>query len=170
MRNFTQTRACTHTSVQYSDWFLFLQCRTACLTILHRYLYCKWHVRPILAVSWQPHCLLSHIWAADSVVPCFDMPVTRTVSSPCLVLSKYGRSKVSTAQLHHPAQYTFFICTWHTAVSTTVVYCLQSKLPIHQSANITVHCTQNEKNVNIQLCQYQYPWLVHNELEWMWKE
>ena len=63
----------------------------------------------------------------------------------------------------------------HPAVSTTVVYCLQSQLPTHQSANITVHCTQNEKTVTIQLCQYRYPssnneWLVNNELEWTWKE
>ena len=63
----------------------------------------------------------------------------------------------------------------HTAVSTAVVYCLLSKLPTHQSANITVHCTQNEKTVTIQLCQYWYPssnndWLVHNELVWAWKE
>jgi len=63
----------------------------------------------------------------------------------------------------------------HTSVSTTVVYGLQSKLPTHQSANITVHCTQNETTVTIQLCQYQYPssnndWLLHNEQEWMWKE
>ena len=39
----------------------------------------------------------------------------------------------------------------------------------------TLYCTQNEKTVTIQLCQYQYPssnneWLVHNELEWMWEE
>ena len=45
----------------------------------------------------------------------------------------------------------------HTSVSTTVVYCPQSKLPTHQSANITVHCTQKEKTVTIQLCQFQYP-------------
>ena len=36
------------------------------------------------------------------------------------------------------------------------------------------HSTQNEKTVTIQLCQYRYPssnndWLLHNELEWMWK-
>jgi hypothetical protein len=42
-----------------------------------------------LAVNWQPHCLLPHIWAAGSVVPCFDLPVSqRTVSNPSLVLSK----------------------------------------------------------------------------------
>ena len=63
----------------------------------------------------------------------------------------------------------------HTSVFTTVVYCLQSKLPAHQFANITVQSTQNEKTVTIQLCQYQYPsskndWLKHNELEWMWRE
>jgi len=63
----------------------------------------------------------------------------------------------------------------HPAVSTTVVYCLQSQLPTHQSANVTVHCTQNEKIVTIQLCQYRYlssnnEWLVHNKLEWTWKE
>jgi len=40
----------------------------------------------------------------------------------------------------------------HTSVSNTVVYSLQSKLPMHQSANITVHCTQNETTVTIQLC------------------
>ena len=58
----------------------------------------------------------------------------------------------------------------HTSASTTVMYCLQPKLPTYQSSNITVHCTQNAKTVTIQLCQYQYPssnndWLVHNELE-----
>jgi hypothetical protein len=63
----------------------------------------------------------------------------------------------------------------HNAVSSTVVYCLLSKLPTHQSANMTVHCTQNEKTATIELCQYWYPssnndWLVHNELEWAWKE
>jgi len=89
-----------------------------------------------------------------------------TVSSPSLVLSQCGRSKVPTVQLHHPAEYIYFISTWHTAVSATV----QSKLPTHQSANITVHCPQNEKIVNIQLCQYQYPWLAPNELDWTWKE
>jgi len=62
-----------------------------------------------------------------------------------------------------------------TYVGTTVVYCLQPKLPTPQSANIAVHCTQNEKTVTIQLYQYRYPlsntdWLVHNEMEWMWKE
>jgi hypothetical protein len=61
----------------------------------------------------------------------------------------------------------------HTSVFTPVVYCLQSKLPTHQSANITVHSTQNDRTVTIQPCQYQYSpsnndWLVHNELEWMW--
>jgi len=63
----------------------------------------------------------------------------------------------------------------HTSVFTTVVYCLQSKLPTHQSAKITVHSTRNEKTVTIQLCQYGYPssnndLLTHNELEWTWKE
>jgi len=63
----------------------------------------------------------------------------------------------------------------HTSISTTVAYCLQSKLPTHQSAIITVHCTQNEKTVTNQLCQYQYPssnndWLVYNELERTCKE
>jgi len=58
----------------------------------------------------------------------------------------------------------------HTHTHTTAVCCLQSKLPTPQSANITAHCTQNEKTVTIQLCQYWYPssnidWLVHNELE-----
>ena len=48
----------THTSVQYPECFLFLQCLAACLTIQCRFLSYKWHVRPILAVSWQPHCLL----------------------------------------------------------------------------------------------------------------
>jgi len=67
----------THTSVQYPDCFLFLQCLTACLTILHRFLSYTWHVRPILAVSWQPHCLLPHIWAAGSVVPFLSASVTR---------------------------------------------------------------------------------------------
>jgi len=52
--------------------------------------------------------------------------------------------------------YIFYLYMAHTAVSPTVVYCLQSKLPTHQSANITLHCTQNEKTVTIQLCQYQY--------------
>jgi len=69
---------------------------------------------------------------------------------------------IATAQLHHLALYT---CTWH----TLVLYCLQSKLPTHESANITVHCTRTEKTVTIQACQYRYPssnsdWLVHNEL------
>ena len=55
----------------------------------------------------------------------------------------------------------------HTAVSTKVVYSLQSKLPTPQSASITVHCTQNEKTVIIQLCQYRYPssndgWCIMN--------
>ena len=63
----------------------------------------------------------------------------------------------------------------HTSVSNVVVYCLRSKLPTHQCANITVHSTQNEKTVTTQLCQYQYSstnnaWLVENELEWMSKE
>jgi len=72
----------THTSVQYPDCFLFLQCLTACMTILCRFLSYKWHVRPILAVSWQPHCLLPHIQAAGSVAPRFDLPLSqRTVSS-----------------------------------------------------------------------------------------
>jgi len=31
----------------------------------------------------------------------------------------------------------------HTAVSSTVVCCLQSQHPTHQSASITAHCTQN---------------------------
>ena len=62
----------------------------------------------------------------------------------------------------------------HTAVSTTVVCSLQSNLPTHQSANITVHCTQN-KTVTIQLCQYQYPssnWCIMNwnghGRKWSW--
>jgi len=58
----------------------------------------------------------------------------------------------------------------HTAVSTAVVYCLQSKLPTRQSPNITVHCTQNEKTVTIQLCQYWYPSSNNDELVWAWKE
>jgi len=37
------------------------------------------------------------------------------------------------------------------------------------------HSTQNEMTVTLQLWQYPHPssnndWLVHNELEWMWKE
>ena len=77
----------THTSVQYPDCLLFLQCLTACLTILCRFLSYKWHVRPILAVSWQPHSLLPHIRAAGSVAPCSDLRLTqRPVSSPSLVL------------------------------------------------------------------------------------
>ena len=68
-----------------------------------------------------------------------------------------------------------YIFHLYMAVSMAVVYCLQSNLPTHQSINITVHCTQYEKTVTIQLCQYRYPssnndWLAHNELEWMWKE
>ena len=82
------THTHTQTSVQYPDCFLFLQCHTACLTILCRFLSYKWHVRPILAVSWQPHCLLPHIRTADSVAPCFDLPESQTtVSCPSLVLS-----------------------------------------------------------------------------------
>ena len=84
-----------HTSVQYPDCFLFLQCLAACMTSLCRFLSYKWHVRPILVVSCQPHCLLPHIPAAGSVAPCFDVPLSRrTVSSQC------GRSKFP------PAQYT----------------------------------------------------------------
>jgi len=42
---------------------------------------------------WQPHCLLPHIQAAGSVVPCFDLPLSqRTVSSLSLVLSEAVRS------------------------------------------------------------------------------
>ena len=78
----------THTSVQYPDCFLFLQCLTPCLPILCRFLSYKWHVRPILAVSWQPRCLLPHIRAAGAAAPRFDLPLSqRTVSSPSLVLS-----------------------------------------------------------------------------------
>jgi len=68
----------------------------------------------------------------------------------------------------------FHVHVAHIPVFTTVVYCLQSKLPAHQFASITVHSTQNEKTATIQLCQYQYPssnndCLKHNELEWTWK-
>jgi len=46
------------------------------------------HVTPILAVSWQLHCLLPHIWAAHSVASWFDLPLSqRTVSNPSLILS-----------------------------------------------------------------------------------
>ena len=92
----TQAHACTPHTHPLSpslfcpiSWlFLFLQCLTACLTILCRFLSYKWHVRPVLAVSWQPHCLLPHIWAAGSVVPSSDLPLSqRTVSSSSLVLS-----------------------------------------------------------------------------------
>ncbi len=90
---------------------------------------------------------MPHIRAAGSVAPCFDLPLSqRMVSSPSIVLSQCGRSKVPTAQLHHSSRiYIFHLYMAHTSVSTTVVYYLQSKLPTHQSANITVHCTQNEK-------------------------
>ena len=54
-----------------------------CLTILCRFLPYTWHVRPILVVSWQPHCLLPHIRAAGSVAPYFDLPLSqRTVTIP----------------------------------------------------------------------------------------
>ena len=88
----------THTLVQYLDCFLFLQCLTACLTILCRFLSYKWNVRPILAMSWQPHCMLTQIWVAGSAAPCFDLPLLqRTVSKPSLLLSSCGRSKFPTA-------------------------------------------------------------------------
>ena len=51
----------THTHFRPISCFLFLQCLTPCLPILCRLLSYKWHVRPILAVSWQPHCLLPRI-------------------------------------------------------------------------------------------------------------
>ena len=75
-------------------------------------------------------------------------------------------SPYSTA-LSSSSIYIFHQYMAQTSVSTTVVYCLQSKLLTHQSANITVHCTQNEKTVTIQLCQYQYPsklsgWCIMN--------
>jgi hypothetical protein len=39
-------------------------------------------------MTWHLHCLLPHIRTADSVAPCFDLPLSqRTVSSPSLVLS-----------------------------------------------------------------------------------
>jgi len=89
-----------------------------------------------------------------------------------LMWKKY--SPYSTASLSSRI-YIFHLYMAHTSVSTTVVYCLQLKLPTHQSANITVHCTQNKNNSTIHSCHYQYPssnndWLVHNELEWTWKE
>ena len=86
IRNFTHTLCI---SFQYPDCFLFLQCLTVCLTILCRFLSYTWYVRPFLAVSWQPHwLLLPHIWAAGSVVPCFELPPSqRSVSNPSLVLS-----------------------------------------------------------------------------------
>ena len=78
----------TCTSVQYPDCFLFIQCLTACLTILCRFMSYKWHVKPILAVSWQPHCLLPHTQVAGSVVSCFDLPLSqKTVSRPSQLLS-----------------------------------------------------------------------------------
>jgi len=78
----------THTHFCPISCFLFLQCLTACMVILCRFLSYTCYVRPILAVSWQPHCLLPHIGAAGSVAPCFDLPLSqRTVSSPSLVLS-----------------------------------------------------------------------------------
>ena len=122
----------------------------------------------------QTHCLLPHIRTAGSVVPCFDLPLSqRTVGSPSLVWVNV-ESLYSTASSSSRI-YIFYLHMAHTLVSTTVVYCLQSKLPTHQSANIRVHCTPNERTVAIQLCQYRYPssnndWLVHNDLEWTRKE
>jgi len=143
----THTHTHTHTSVQYPDCFLFHQCLTAWMTILCRFMSYKWHVRPILAVCWKPNCLLPHIQASGSVVPCFDLPLSqRTVSSPSLVLSTASSSSTI---------YIFHLYMAHPAVSSTVVYCLQSQLPTHQSANATVHCTQNGKTITIQLCHYQ---------------
>jgi hypothetical protein len=50
------------------------------------------------------------------------------------------------------------------------VYSLQSTLPTHQSANITVQCTQNVKTVTIQLClcqcQYQSSMTVGCIMNW----
>jgi len=89
MRNFTHTHILSLSlSFQYPDCFLFLQCLAVCLTNLCRFLSYTWYVRPFLAVSWQPHCLLPHIRTAGSVVPCFDLPQSqRSVNNPCLVLS-----------------------------------------------------------------------------------
>ena len=75
---------------------------------------CQTHFGSKLAASLSA----ATIWVAGSVVPCFDLPLSqRIVSSHSIVLSQCGRSKVPTAQLHHPAAYTFFICIWHTLQS-----------------------------------------------------
>jgi len=66
----------THAHLCAISWlFSFLQCLTACMTILCRFLSYKWHVRYILAVSLQPHCVVPHIRATGSVVPCFGLPL-----------------------------------------------------------------------------------------------
>ena len=126
--------------MQYPDCFLFLQCLTACLTILWRFLSYKWNVRPILAMSWQPHCMLTQIWVAGSAAPCFDLPLLqRTVSKPSLLLSSCGRSKFPTAQFHHPEEYTFFICKWHT-LQCPLLWCIA--------------CSQNFPLTSLPLSQY----------------
>ena len=73
-------------------------------------------------------------------MPCFDLPLSqRTVSSPSIVLSQCGRSKVPTAQPHLPAEYTFFICTWHT-LQYPLLWCTA--------------CSQNFSLTSLSISQY----------------
>ena len=111
------------------------------------------HSVQVLVLQMKPHCLLPHIWAAGSVAPCFDLHFSqRTVSSPSIVLSQCGRSKVPTAQLHHPAAYTFFICTWHT-LQSLLLWCTASSqnIPL-TSLPISQYTLHKMRRLTIQLC------------------
>ena len=128
MRAHTHTH--THTniySVQYPDCFLFLQCLTACLAILCRFLSNKWHVTPILAVSWQPHFLLPHIWEGCCAMFWYAF-VTKDCkqSQSSFELMQKAWSPYSTVSSSSRI-YIFHLYMAHTSVSTTLAYCLQSK-------------------------------------------
>jgi hypothetical protein len=102
--------------------------------------------------KWQPHCLLPHIWAAGSVAPCFDLPLSqRTVRSPSPVLGYV--EAVKSLQHSFIIQQNIHLLSVPVTLQPPPMYCLQSQFPSHQSANSTVHC--NAMNVTIQLCQYQ---------------
>ena len=112
-----------------------------------------------LGISWQPHCLLPHIQTAVPVWFWVNVEGVKSQQHSFTIQQNIHFSSV------HGIHFSLHYCGVLSAVKT----------PTHQSANITVHFTQNEKTVTIQVCQYQYSssnndWLVHNELEWMRKE
>ena len=106
----------THTHFCPISWlFLFLQCLTACLTILCRFLSYKWHVKPILAAS------LSAATYSSSMFSCailWSALVTKDCKQPQSSFELMWKEQCPYSTASSSSRISFFMCTWHTFQSS----------------------------------------------------